>query len=138
MPDEHLTEIRFGIYATPDDAARITEGCGAVLRESGVAHELSLTGPERTASAEDMPLTEVYDELPEQWRLQHSATDPGSRRIHEIRIGLATGHPESAPIRDALTRVICPDPEHPSPCPIPWSSSSEAAGERQYGHLLRR
>ncbi|MDA3649613.1 hypothetical protein LZ318_08180 [Saccharopolyspora indica] len=136
MP-EHLAEIRIGIYATPDDASRITEECGAVLRESAVVHELSLVGPERTPAGGHMPLTEVYDELPEQWRLQHPATDPGSRRIHEIRIGLVTAHPETAPIRDALTRVICPDPEHTSPCPIPWSASSEAAGNQRYGHLLR-
>ncbi|MER7077320.1 hypothetical protein SAMN02982929_04734 [Saccharopolyspora kobensis] len=138
MPGEHLTEVRIGIYATPDDAARITEECGAVLRESGVAHELSLTGPERTPAGRDMAISEVYDELPEQWRLQHPAADPGSRHIHEISIGLVTAHPETTPIRDALTRVICPDPEHSSPCPIPWSSSSEEAGKQRYGHLLRR
>ena len=63
-------------------------------------------------------------------------------------------------VREELTRVVCPEPDHQSPCSVPWAPSytdseedavqdakeaaddsedeEEAHLEQQYGHLRER
>lgn len=63
-------------------------------------------------------------------------------------------------LHEELTRLVCPDPEHQPPCPVPWAahhvdgeegaepdavapagedeSDEHAYLERQYGHLFQR
>ncbi|WP_344683096.1 hypothetical protein [Saccharopolyspora taberi] len=55
---------------------------------------------------------------------------------------LASGRQAEA-LREELTRLICPDPEHEPPCPVPWSASyTDGADEPEldlrYGHLRGR
>lgn len=81
-----------------------------------------------------MPIAEFYDELPQQWRIENPGADPESRRIREIRIGLVTNRPKLNALREELTRIVCPDPEHASPCPVPWTSSCSGNDESGLGH----
>ncbi|MER7012948.1 hypothetical protein ABT324_16135 [Saccharopolyspora sp. NPDC000359] len=137
MLDEHLAEIRIGIYATPADAARLVEECGATLRRSAVPHEVSAVEQDQAQAGEEVPLAEFYDELPQQWRLENPGACPGARRAHEIRVLLVTSRPRLDALREELSRTICPDPAHAGPCPIPWASSSSASG-RRYASLRAR
>lgn len=81
---------------------------------------------------------------PQQWRYGHPETGPGSRYIHQIRVGVLTSRPQMNTLRNELPRVICPTPDHNSPCTMPWASvytdseeCPDAAEDlnRQYGHL---
>ncbi|MEV0697628.1 hypothetical protein AB0I53_06875 [Saccharopolyspora sp. NPDC050389] len=141
MSPERLFEIQIGCYATEEDLTRLTEGWTRLLDGRAVPYQLTVARQEKTAS---MPPTEFYSDLPQQWRFANPEADPGSRRIHEIRVGLIASRPQMDTIRDELTRVICPDPDHNSPCAVPWASGytdgeedPEAAEDlnRRYGHL---
>ncbi|MET7933678.1 hypothetical protein [Streptomyces sp. NPDC005322] len=123
MPHTTPLDIRIGVYATEDEARRLGDGCGRVLDGHGLAHRLSVAGPgEPTAGPGSMPLAAFYDDLPEQWRIGHPGEDPGARAVHEVRVALHTTRPRAETLREELTRVVCPDPEHRSPCPVPWAS----------------
>ncbi|QKW09014.1 hypothetical protein HUT18_24160 [Streptomyces sp. NA04227] len=117
-----------------------------MLRQRGLPHVLHIAGQDEPTACGDMPIGEFYDELPEQWRIEHPGAEPGARRVHEIRVGTLAGGREAEALSEELTRVLCPDPEHSSPCPVPWSSGSSAVGpdedaerdarlNRLYGHL---
>lgn len=143
MPSERLFEIRIGVYATEDAVTRIVDGCERLLDSHALPYRFSVAA-EQVVELDDMPLAEFYDDLPQQWRIQHPGADSGSRSVHELRVGLLTSRPRMDVLRDELTRVLCPDPEHDSPCPIPWAAGytdgeDEAAHlERRYGHLRQR
>ncbi|WP_053170950.1 hypothetical protein [Streptomyces sp. SBT349] len=114
MPVERRFEINIGLYATGEDAARIAEGCRRLLDGGTLPYELAL--------GERPPGDGLYEELPEQWRAQYPGTAPGSRAVHEITVGVVTSRERMDALRASLTRTICPDPDHASPCPVPWSS----------------
>ncbi|MFI0466424.1 hypothetical protein ACH347_20285 [Saccharopolyspora sp. 5N102] len=141
MPPERLFEIQIGFYATEEDTARLTEGWTRLLDGRAVPYQLSVVRQENSAS---MQLAEFYEDLPRQWGFGHPEADPGSRRIHQVRVGLLTSRPQMDVLRDELTRVICPDPEHNSPCAVPWESGYTGSEEspdtaedlnERYGHL---
>lgn len=141
MPPERLFEIQIGFYATEEDVTRLTGGWTRLLDGRAVPYQLSVARQENSAT---MPLAEFYADLPQQWRFQNPESDPGSRYIHEIRVGVLTSRPQMNALRDELTRVICPDPDHNSPCEVPWASACTDSEEspdaaeglnRQYGHL---
>lgn len=44
-------------------------------------------------------------------------------RIWEIRVGLYATERQAADIQERIARVMCPDPDHAPPCPVPWSAS---------------
>ncbi|PKW15220.1 hypothetical protein [Saccharopolyspora spinosa] len=141
MPPERLFEIQIGFYATEEDVTRLTGEWTQLLDSRAVPYQLSVAGQENSAP---MPLAEFYADLPQQWRYGHPEADPGSRDIHQIRVGVLTPRPQMDTLRNELTRVICPDPDHNSPCAMPWASaftdseeSPDAAEDlnRQYGHL---
>ncbi|MBY6307621.1 hypothetical protein CRV15_29925 (plasmid) [Streptomyces clavuligerus] len=70
-----------------------------------------------------MTLAEFYDELPSQWTGHRPGEDPGTRSVHEFRIGvLLPSRKEMDQLRAGLARVLCPDPGHDGACPIPWST----------------
>jgi hypothetical protein len=133
LPSERLFEIQIGVYATEEDFTRLIDGCTQLMDGQALPYELSVAG--ETAA---MPLAEFYDDLPQQWRYQHPDTDPGSRTIHQIQVGLLGSRPQMDAVRDQLTRVICPDPEHRSPCPVPWASSYTDSGPDEDDRLDRR
>ncbi|MGR3938181.1 hypothetical protein [Streptomyces sp. BRA346] len=105
------------MYATEDDLARIVDGFRRLLDEGPEAYELAVV-----AVAD----RELYEELPHQWRCQYPGADPGERRVHEVRVGVRAGRPRMDALREALTRVVCPDPAHASPCPVPWAAGYTA------------
>ncbi|MEV7441344.1 hypothetical protein ACFYYS_25585 [Streptomyces sp. NPDC002120] len=46
-----------------------------------------------------------------------------SPRVHEIRLGLYATPAQAEEIKERITRLLCPEPEHAPPCPVPWSVS---------------
>jgi hypothetical protein len=139
LSSERLFEIQIGVYATEEDVTRLVEGCTRLMDGQALPYELSVAR-ETTA----VPLAEFYEDLPQQWRYQHPDADAGFRSIHQVQVGLLGSRPQMDTVRDQLTRVICPDPEHRSPCPMPWASGYTDSGsdedgrlDRRYGHLRR-
>lgn len=121
-------EIQLGLYATAEDITSIVEICKRSLGQR-VPWRLSVTKEPGTRPG-GMPLTEFYDDLPQQWSDEHPGADPGQRQIYEIRVGPVATHGEMESVREDLARVLCPDPDHRSPCPVPWATSySDAADD---------
>ena len=121
----HLFEIHVDVYATEDDLTRLTGEFAQVLAD--LPHALS------TVEAS-------HDDLAEQWRLSHPGSDPGTRRAYRIRVGLRTSRERMEALREALVLVLCPEPEHDSPCPVPWASGFEDSEEEllpRYRELSR-
>ncbi len=63
-------------------------------------------------------------------------------RVWEIRVGV---HGTESQVRDLVERIerlLCPDPDHAPPCPIPWSSAhgllSEQDAADTYPELLEQ
>jgi hypothetical protein len=100
------------VYAAEGDLARVVEGFRRLLDGVPEAYELAVAADQG----------ELYGELPHQWRCQYPGADPGERRVREIRVGLHTTRSRMDALREALTGVICPDPDHASPCPVPWAA----------------
>ncbi|MBT2491632.1 hypothetical protein J7E96_24515 [Streptomyces sp. ISL-96] len=46
--------------------------------------------------------------------------DPG---VHELRLGIYATQQQADEIKERITRLLCPDPDHAPPCPVPWSMS---------------
>ncbi|MBF6332968.1 hypothetical protein IU452_31180 [Nocardia transvalensis] len=73
--------------------------------------------------------------------------DPDGRSVFELRAGVLAEKDRAEQVLDELTRLLCPDPVHSGPCPIPWSSSAIGTDadddtyrnylERHYGRLRR-
>ncbi|MFI0819639.1 hypothetical protein ACH4TX_26180 [Streptomyces sp. NPDC021098] len=100
------------MYAAEDDLARVVDGFRRLLDEGPEGYELAVAADQG----------ELYEELPQQWRCQYPGAGPGERRVHEVRVGVRADRPRMDEVREALTRVICPDPGHASPCPVPWAA----------------
>lgn len=47
-----------------------------------------------------------------------------SRSVYQISV--AASDPEQA--KTVVARILCPDPDHAPPCPVPWESRSSIAG----------
>ena len=47
-----------------------------------------------------------------------------SRSVYQISV--AASDPEQA--TTVVARILCPDPDHAPPCPVPWESRSSIAG----------
>ncbi|MGH4032300.1 hypothetical protein ACQB60_25570 [Actinomycetota bacterium Odt1-20B] len=144
---EDLYEIQLGVFAAPEALRGLVEGCTRVLEERGRPYGLKVAGQGSERSGGGMSIAEFYDELPEQWRVEHPGEDPGERENYEIRVGVVVTHAEMEELRDRLTRVACPDPGHASPCPVPWGTGHIRAGgvqdeegvvEERFGHLRAR
>ncbi|WP_182875608.1 hypothetical protein [Microbispora sp. H10670] len=43
--------------------------------------------------------------------------------IWEIRLGVYATAQQAEEIKEHVTKLLCPDPDHAPPCPIPWSVS---------------
>ncbi|OEV05469.1 hypothetical protein [Streptomyces oceani] len=121
MSSSRLFAVHLGIFSTEDDAGRVREACTRWLEPLGLSHELSLIGPEERTPAGELTLAERYEELPDQWRAQYGEPAPASHDIRELRLRLRCSPDVLEDVWERLTRTLCPDPEHASPCPIPWS-----------------
>lgn len=43
------------------------------------------------------------------------------RGVREIRLGVYATEEEIDDIKERIIRLLCPDPDHAPPCPVPWS-----------------
>ncbi|MFD7287887.1 hypothetical protein [Streptomyces sp. NPDC059863] len=43
------------------------------------------------------------------------------RSIWEVRLGVYATRQQADEIKEQITRILCPDPDHAPPCPVPWS-----------------
>ncbi|MFC7328408.1 hypothetical protein [Marinactinospora rubrisoli] len=123
-----LFEARIGVFATPDGVAKTVAALSALLRKEGsmsapLPWDIKVVEEDDGTDPDDMPLTEFYDELPDQWHAEHPGEDPGERTVHEIRVGMFLPEAQGHEIRQRLNLVLCPELQHSGPCPIPWSSS---------------
>ncbi|MFI5493469.1 hypothetical protein [Actinoplanes sp. NPDC051859] len=41
--------------------------------------------------------------------------------IWEVRLGIYATEEQAAAIKEQVTRILCPDPDHAPPCPVPWT-----------------
>jgi hypothetical protein len=44
------------------------------------------------------------------------------RAIWEIRVGIYATVEQAEDLKNRVQLVLCPEPEHSSPCPIPWTT----------------
>ncbi|MEU8568910.1 hypothetical protein AB0C51_11200 [Streptomyces pathocidini] len=52
--------------------------------------------------------------------MSESADDPG---VWEVRLGIYATRKQAEEVKEQITRLLCPDPDHAPPCPVPWSVS---------------
>ncbi|WP_116202716.1 hypothetical protein [Amycolatopsis circi] len=43
------------------------------------------------------------------------------RKTFEIRLGIYASEAQAQGLVDQIRLMLCPDPDHHSPCPIPWA-----------------
>ncbi|WP_431958470.1 hypothetical protein [Nocardia lijiangensis] len=48
------------------------------------------------------------------------------KRLWEIRLGVIASEEQARAVAEQVERLLCPDPDHAPPCPIPWSLSIDA------------
>ncbi|MEV0688529.1 hypothetical protein AB0I35_32220 [Nocardia sp. NPDC050378] len=46
---------------------------------------------------------------------------PDEKRLWEIRVGVIASEQDARAVAEQIERLLCPDPDHAPPCPIPWS-----------------
>lgn len=50
--------------------------------------------------------------------------DHGGRTYREIHLGIWATDADADELMERITRLLCPDPDHAPPCPIPWEIGS--------------
>ncbi|CAM4256305.1 hypothetical protein NONI108955_17200 [Nocardia ninae] len=57
------------------------------------------------------------------------------KMLWEIKLGVLATEAEAKQLTDQICHLLCPNPDHTPPCPIPWAigldSESEMEPERQ-------
>ncbi|GGM35799.1 hypothetical protein GCM10012275_03780 [Longimycelium tulufanense] len=43
--------------------------------------------------------------------------------VWEVRLGIYATEQQAEEVKELTARMLCPDPDHAPPCPIPWSIS---------------
>lgn len=43
------------------------------------------------------------------------------KKLWELRLGMFATETEARRLAERIARLLCPDPDHASPCPVPWS-----------------
>lgn len=146
VPRLDLWEPRVGVYADDDAIDRLLDRARGLLKgqvasslvERFDAAASAESDIEHDDEVEPMSLAELYSALPEQWRIEHPGRDPGRRSVFELRAGVLTDEDHAEQVLDDLTRLMCPDPAHSGPCPIPWSASRTGAVDDTYRDYLER
>lgn len=46
---------------------------------------------------------------------------PEEPSIWEVRLGVYATQEQADQIKEQITELLCPDPDHAPPCPVPWS-----------------
>ena len=55
-----------------------------------------------------------------------SGTPESSRQLWEVRLGIWSSEADALDLQQKITHLLCPDPEHNGPCPIPWQLGLES------------
>ena len=50
-----------------------------------------------------------------------NAPEP-ARQGWELRVGVWATQAQVLELQAQVARILCPDPQHPPPCPIPWQA----------------
>ncbi|WP_431034449.1 hypothetical protein ACQYWQ_12225 [Streptomyces sp. P6-2-1] len=65
-----------------------------------------------------------------------------ARSVQELRLGLYATPAQAEEIKRKVEHLLCPDPEHAPPCPVPWSAMllglSTQEAEEAYPELLEQ
>ena len=56
-------------------------------------------------------------------------TDPAG--VREIRIGVHCTESQARDLVGSIQHMLCPDPDHVPPCPIPWSTAHWSLDEQE-------
>ncbi|WP_040834190.1 hypothetical protein [Nocardia brevicatena] len=43
------------------------------------------------------------------------------KKLWELRLGMIATEAEARRLEERIARLLCPDPDHAPPCPVPWS-----------------
>ncbi|MFI7408991.1 hypothetical protein ACIBU0_10025 [Streptomyces sp. NPDC049627] len=63
---------------------------------------------------------------------------PEEPSVWEVRLGLYATRQQAEQIQEQITKLLCPDPDHAPPCPVPWSVTTlpeSALDEDTYDEL---
>ncbi len=58
-------------------------------------------------------------------------TDAGPAAVWELRIGVYCTAEQARNLVDSIQLMLCPDPWHNSPCPIPWTTAHRQLDEKE-------
>lgn len=47
---------------------------------------------------------------------------PDEPGVWEVRLGIYATEKQAEEIKERIARLLCPDPDHAPPCPVPWSA----------------
>ncbi|TLF82444.1 SPOR domain-containing protein [Nocardia cyriacigeorgica] len=51
------------------------------------------------------------------------------KQLWQIRVGVFATRDEMNALIDQIERLLCPDPNHAPPCPVPWSIGYDSEDE---------
>jgi hypothetical protein len=67
---------------------------------------------------------------------------PDNPSVWEIRLGIVATEQQADEIKQQITALLCPDPDHAPPCPVPWSVAlyheSELGEDAPYETLVEQ
>lgn len=61
-----------------------------------------------------------------------------SREFFRVSALIHATEQEAEALQDQIQRLLCPDPDHSPPCPIPWETSVEPVDDQADTESLRR
>jgi hypothetical protein len=59
-------------------------------------------------------------------------------RVWEMQLGIYATRQQAEQVKERITRLLCPDPDHTPPCPIPWSIALFEGPDDAYPELLEQ
>lgn len=62
------------------------------------------------------------------------------RRGWELRLGIWATEQQAHALQEQVHRLLCPNPEHAPPCPVPWEGNVQPIGDDsgRYSALLEQ
>jgi hypothetical protein len=61
-----------------------------------------------------------------------------AREVFEIRVGVYASEEQAREVIERIKLMLCPDPDHQPPCPIPWSIGLVPSAEGDYPDLAEQ
>ncbi|MER5490222.1 hypothetical protein ACWD6I_08335 [Streptomyces sp. NPDC002454] len=58
--------------------------------------------------------------------------------VYEVRLGIYATRAQAEEVKERITGLLCPDPDHAPPCPIPWSVALSEAEPDAYEELVEQ